>query len=52
MQGLLSIEDNQEHIFMHVIESAKFKRHKDKVYLGVPVPICYRDCYLCLQGFS
>lgn len=24
IQGLLSIEDKQDHIFMHVIESAKF----------------------------
>ena len=36
IQGLLSIEDKQDHIFMHLIESAKFNKNKDKVYLGVP----------------
>jgi len=36
IQGLLSIEDKQDHIFMHLIESSKFNKGKDKVYLGVP----------------
>ena len=36
IQGLLSIEDKQDHIFMHLIESSKFNKSKDKVYLGVP----------------
>ena len=36
IQGLLSIEDKQDHIFMHLIESAKFNKGKNKVYLGVP----------------
>lgn len=36
IQGLLSIEDKDDHIFMHLIESAKFNKGKDKVYLGVP----------------
>lgn len=36
IQGLLSIEDKQDHIFMHLIESAKFNKGKDKVYFGVP----------------
>ncbi len=36
IQGLLSFEDKQDHIFMHLIESAKFYKNKDKVYLGVP----------------
>ncbi len=36
IQGLLSIEDMQDHIFMHLIESAKFNKGKSKVYLGVP----------------
>ena len=36
IQGLLSIEDKQDHIFMHLIESAKFNKGKSKVYLGVP----------------
>ena len=36
IQGLISIEDKQDHFFMHLIESAKFNKNKNKVYLGVP----------------
>ena len=36
IQGLLSIEDKEDHIFMHLIESSKFNKGKDKLYLGVP----------------
>ncbi|RYY05950.1 MAG: hypothetical protein EOP43_07675 [Sphingobacteriaceae bacterium] len=36
IQGLLSIEDKADHIFMHLIESSKFNKGKEKVYLGVP----------------
>ena len=36
IQGLLSIEGKGDHIFMHLIESAKFNKGKDKLYLGVP----------------
>ena len=36
IQGLLSIEDKGDHIFMHLIESAKFNKGKHKLYLGIP----------------
>ena len=36
IQGLLSIEDKSDHIFMHLIESAKFNKGKSKLYLGIP----------------
>ena len=40
IQGLLSIEDKQDHIFMHLIENAKFNKNKNKVktkyMLGFP----------------
>lgn len=36
IQGLVSIEDKQDHVFMHLIESSKFNRGKSKVYYGVP----------------
>jgi hypothetical protein len=36
IQGLVSIENKQDHIFMHLIESAKFNKGKTKVYYGVP----------------
>jgi hypothetical protein len=36
IQGLLSLEDKNDHIFMHLIESAKFNIGKNKMYFGVP----------------
>lgn len=35
VQGLLSITDKGDHIFMNLIENAKFNRGKNKLYLGV-----------------
>ena len=55
IQGLLSIEDKQDHIFMHLIESAKFNKHKDKVYVGVPGNLVAYACKVSVdkgyQGF-
>jgi len=34
IQGLISIEDKQDHIFMHLIESAKFNKQRNKIYRG------------------
>ena len=36
IQGLISITDNHDHIFMNLIESAKFNKGKSKLYEGVP----------------
>ena len=36
IQGLISVEDKLDHIFMHLVESAKFNKGKNKLYLGVP----------------
>jgi hypothetical protein len=36
IQGLISIEEKEDHIFMHLVESAGFNKGKDKIYLGVP----------------
>jgi hypothetical protein len=36
IQGLISIEDKKDHIFMHLIESSKFNTGKSKIYIGVP----------------
>lgn len=36
IQGLVSITERQDHVFMHLIESAPFNLGKNKVYLGVP----------------
>lgn len=55
IQGLLSIEDKQDHIFMHLIENAKFNKNKDKVYLGVPGNLVAYACKVSVdkgyQGF-
>ena len=36
IQGLLSISDQGDHVYMHLIESAKFNKGKNKIYTGVP----------------
>jgi len=55
IQGLLSIEDKQDHIFMHLIESAKFNKSKHKTYFGVPGNLVAYACKISLdrgyQGF-
>lgn len=44
IQGLVSIEDKQDHIFMHLIESSKFNKGKGKIYLGVPANLIAFAC--------
>ncbi|MEY2829384.1 MAG: hypothetical protein RIQ33_1242 [Bacteroidota bacterium] len=55
IQGLISIEDKQDHIFMHLIESAKFNKNKGKIYLGVPGNLVAYACKVSVdkgyQGF-
>jgi hypothetical protein len=55
IQGLLSLEDKQDHIFMHLIESSKFNKGKSKVYLGVPGNLVAFACKVSVdkgyQGF-
>ena len=36
IQGLLSISDEKDHVYMHLIENAKFNKGKHKLYEGVP----------------
>ncbi len=49
IQGLLSIEDKQDHIFMHLIESAKFNKSQNKVYLGVPGNLVAFACKVSVE---
>ena len=49
IQGLISIEDKQDHIFMHLIESAKFNKNKSKVYLGVPGNLVAYACKISVE---
>jgi hypothetical protein len=46
IQGLVSIQDKGDHIFMHLIESNKFNRGIKKVYLGVPGNLVAFACKL------
>lgn len=36
IQGLISLQDRGDHIFMSLIESSKFNRGTKKLYIGVP----------------
>ncbi len=49
IQGLLSIEDKYDHIFMHLIESSKFNKGKRKVYLGVPGNLIAYACKISVD---
>jgi hypothetical protein len=49
IQGLLSIEDKEDHIFMHLVESAKFNLGRHKLYLGVPGNLV---AYACKISFD
>jgi hypothetical protein len=55
IQGLVSIEDKQDHVFMHLIESAKFNKQKGKIYFGVPGNLVAFACKVSFdkgyQGF-
>ena len=50
IQGLLSIEDKSDHIFMHLIESSKFNKGKEKVYLGVPGNLVAYACKVSVDN--
>ena len=49
IQGLLRIEDKNDHIFMHLIESAKFNKGREKTYYGVPGNLVAYACKLSME---
>ena len=49
IQGLISITDNNDHIFMNLIESAKFNKGKNKLYEGVPGNLVAFACRLAFE---
>jgi hypothetical protein len=55
IQGLISIEDKQDHVFMHLIESSGFNKGEGKTYLGVPGNLVAFACKVSMskgyQGF-
>jgi len=53
IQGLISIQDRGDHIFMALIESSKFNRGADKLYLGVPGNLVAFACKLSFnKGYA
>lgn len=52
IQGLISITRYRDHVFMHLLESAKFNRGQDKLYLGVPANLVAYACRLSFHQGS
>ena len=46
IQGLISLQDRSDHVFMSLIESNKFNKAAKKVYLGVPANLVAFACKL------
>lgn len=49
IQGLISIEDKKDHIFIHLIENANHNKNKDRKYLGVAGNLI---AFACKQSFE
>jgi hypothetical protein len=53
IQGLISLQHKDDHIFMHLIENAKFNKGKAKAYFGVPGNLVAFACKLSFEsGFD
>ncbi len=53
IQGLVSLSVEDDHVYMHLIESASFNKGKTKIYLGVPGNLVAYACRLSFQkGFD
>jgi hypothetical protein len=53
IQGLVSISVEDDHMYMHLIESAPFNKGRAKIYLGVPGNLVAYACRLAFQkGFD
>ncbi len=49
VQGLISLEVKQDHVYMHLVESAPFNKGKGKIYSGVPGNLVAFACKLSFQ---
>ncbi len=49
IQGLISLSDRNDHIYMHLIESSKFNKGKSKIYAGVPGNLV---AFACQRAFD
>lgn len=46
IQGLISLTEKQDHVYLHLIESAPFNKGKNKMYAGVPGNLVAFACKL------
>ena len=49
IQGLISLEVKDTHVYLHLIESSTFNKSKTKVYAGVPGNLVAFACKLAFQ---
>ena len=49
IQGLISLSVREDHVYMHLIESAPFNKGKNKLYAGVPGNLVAFACKLSFQ---
>ncbi|NCU32712.1 MAG: hypothetical protein EOM23_07265 [Candidatus Moranbacteria bacterium] len=49
IQGLISLEVKEDHVFMHLVESAPFNKGKTKMYSGVPGNLVAFACKVSFQ---
>ena len=53
IQGLISLSDKGDHIYMNLIESVKFNKGKTKIYAGVPGNLVAFACKLAFaKGYD
>lgn len=53
IQGLICLSERSDHIYMNLIESAKFNKGKGKIYAGVPGNLVAFACKLSFEkGFE
>ncbi len=49
IQGLVSLEVREDHVYMHLVESSPFNKGAEKVYSGVPGNLVAFACKLSFQ---
>ncbi len=49
IQGLISLEVKEDHVYMHLVESAPFNKGKTKIYAGIPGNLVAFACKLSFQ---
>ena len=49
IQGLVSFEVKEDHVFLHLIENAPFNKGKNKMYLGVAGNLIAFTCKISFQ---